>query len=277
MKIALIGSAPSSVRLAPYNDASWKIWGCSPGAYGVVGRADEWFELHRWEPPVLGKPNEQVPWFSPEYVGWMHQHRCVWVADETAMLPNARLVPMDELVMKYGHYFLTSSIAWMFAMAIERILDERAVRSLQDQQALEADPHAVLPQREQDAIGMWGVDMAATEEYGYQRAGCQFFVQIANALGIQIVVPPESDLLNPPPMYGAGEISRRAIKLLARKRELQGRLAQAKNILAQTQHQVAMLEGAIDDNDYHIQMWSHEGADVMGTDFKRLFATPSGT
>jgi hypothetical protein len=33
-KIALIGSAPSSVGAAPYADRSWTIWGCSPGAAG---------------------------------------------------------------------------------------------------------------------------------------------------------------------------------------------------------------------------------------------------
>ena len=32
LKIALVGTAPSSRMLAPYNDPSWKIWGCSPGA-----------------------------------------------------------------------------------------------------------------------------------------------------------------------------------------------------------------------------------------------------
>ena len=54
-KIALVGSAPSSIRLAPINDPDWQIWGCSPGAYGVVGpRADVWFEMHRWEPQVPG-------------------------------------------------------------------------------------------------------------------------------------------------------------------------------------------------------------------------------
>jgi hypothetical protein len=32
-KIAVMGSAPSSVALAPFGDPSWEIWGCSPGLY----------------------------------------------------------------------------------------------------------------------------------------------------------------------------------------------------------------------------------------------------
>ena len=28
LKIALIGSAPSSIQQAPYHDPSWLVWGC---------------------------------------------------------------------------------------------------------------------------------------------------------------------------------------------------------------------------------------------------------
>ena len=51
LKIALIGSAPSSIQQAPYHDPSWLVWGCSPGAYGVVpkGRSNVWWELHLYE------------------------------------------------------------------------------------------------------------------------------------------------------------------------------------------------------------------------------------
>ena len=87
MKIAILGSAPSSLSLAPFGDETWKIWGCSPGVYPFCPRADAWFELHRWEPGVVGKPETQKPWFSPEYVLWMAQrepNRCpVWMAEPT--------------------------------------------------------------------------------------------------------------------------------------------------------------------------------------------------
>ena len=144
MKIALIGTAPSSIGLAPYSEPSWKIWGCSPGAYPLVPRSEAWFEIHRWEPPVLGKPDKQVPWLSPEYVAWLAQHPCVWMFDPPAGMPNMHLIPHVQLRTKYSDYFFTSSLAWMFAMAIEAILD---ANSKEDK-----GPHA---------IGLWGVDMAA--------------------------------------------------------------------------------------------------------------------
>ncbi len=41
-KIALLGSAISSVGLAPFYDKSWEIWGCSP-ANKNLPRVDRWF------------------------------------------------------------------------------------------------------------------------------------------------------------------------------------------------------------------------------------------
>ena len=45
MNIAIIGKAPSSRLLAPYDDDSWSIWSLSDN-HTVLPRWDEWFELH---------------------------------------------------------------------------------------------------------------------------------------------------------------------------------------------------------------------------------------
>ena len=259
MKIALIGSAPSSIRLAPYADPTWQIWGCSPGVYSVAGRADEWFELHRWEPGVVGRPDTQKPWFSPEYVAWMAKKPLVWMYQPVPEIPGSRALPVDDLLDRYGSYFFTSSIAWMFAMALERIRAER-----------EAADAAGQP-RPEAAIGLFGIDMAATEEYGDQRTGCQFFATIAHALGITLVVPPESDLLLPKPLYGIGESTPMAIKLTERRRELTGRIAQAEAMQQNARDQLMFLKGALDDLDYHWQTWLHEGA-AKAPQYAEIFA-----
>jgi hypothetical protein len=245
MKIAIIGSAPSSIRLAPYNDHTWKVWGCSPGAYPVVPRSDAWFELHRWEPPVIGRPEQQKPWFSPEYCMWLRAHPRVVMLEKLPEIPGSEPLPWEALTEKYGHYNFTSSIAWMLAMAIDEIQRHRDWR-----------PSSM---NEDDAIGLWGVDMAATEEYGYQRAGCQFFVQIASSLGIRIVVPAESDLMVPPVLYGVSEINHANIKLLERKREIESRLAIAKASEERARSEVWFLNGALDDLNYMINTWTRQG------------------
>ena len=222
MKIALIGSAPSSVRLAPYGSPDWKIWGCSPGAHVVVPRSDVWLELHRWEPGQ--------PWFQKDYVNFLKNYPgTVWMSEYVPEVPNCKVIPVDYLVSKYGPYFFTSSLAWMFALAMEE-----------------------NPQ----SIGLWGVDMAATEEYGYQRAGCQFFAMLARSKGIEVGVPPESDLLRPAPLYGICETSHIHIKMLARERELKQRLAAVSAEYQQKYHEMTFLQGAIDDLGWNQQTWA---------------------
>lgn len=258
MKIAILGSAPSSLRLAPIEDQSWHIWGCSPGVYAAARRVNAWFELHRWEPGVAGRPETQKPWFSPEYVAWMANLQCtVWMATPNPQIPNSKALDVQALTNKYGTYFFTSSIAWMIACAIEDILEARETRQIP----------------EDDYIGLWGVDMAANEEYGYQRAGCQHFLTLAATLGIHVAVPPESDLLRPMPLYGIQESSHWHIKNTARKIELETRLAQAKQLLADASRQIAFLEGALDDMNYQMLTWA-ESREGVGMHPLLLLETP---
>lgn len=240
MRIALLGSAPSSIRLAPFGDPSWQIWACSPGTYAHLPRCEAFFELHRWEPGEIGKPQTQKPWLSPEYVTWMARQRLVWMHDKVADIPGSQRLPIEALINKYGSYFFTSSIAYMITMAMEAIAASRSTRTAP----------------EDDVIGLWGVDMAATEEYGYQRAGCHHFLGMANQMGIGVQVPPESDLLVPMPLYGLCESSHWHIKNLARKQELESRLANAQNTQAVMLQEVAFLKGALDDLKYQMDTWS---------------------
>lgn len=239
MKIALIGSAPSSVRQAPFGSSDWQIWGCSPGAWAVVPRSDRWFEIHRWEPGQ--------PWMSEDYCDFVKNHPDAWVSVEvpgTYMKP----LPVEELVAKYGPYFFTSTLSWMFAMAIEEILAWREKGN------------------EGGSIGLWGVDMAATEEYGYQRAGCQYFAMIAKSLGIEVGVPPESDLLRPAPLYGVCETTHHWIKATQRERELQHRLQQAEWDARAKQEEATFLKGAIDDLNWNKNTWMGN-VDALGQQY----------
>ena len=230
MRTALIGSAPSSIRLAPYKDPSWTIWGCSPGAYPVAERVDAWFELHRWEPPVIGRADLQVPWFSPEYCQWLANLKDkLWVAGPTPELPEAKRYPVAEMVERFGPYFFTSSLSWMFAMA--------------------------LCQEGVEEIGLWGVDMSATEEYSQQRPGCHYFITLAKHLGIKVTIPPESDLLMPPMLYGVGEWDPMMVKLTARRKELETRLAGAQNAVNMGTQEMMFLKGALDDLIYMQNTW----------------------
>lgn len=252
LKIALIGSAPSSIRLAPYHDDSWQVWGCSPGAYGVVpkGRSNVWWELHKYEPGQ--------PWFSPEYCQFLLEHPRVMVAEPRPEMPNGEVLPVDELVAKYGPYFFTSSVAWMMAVAIEMGATK---------------------------IGLWGVDMAATEEYEAQRAGLHYFAMIAKRQGIEVGVPPESDLFRPRFLYGVDEIKHSHIKLRSRRQELESRKREAEAQMENAKSMVAFMTGAIDDLNYMHMTWAHDkdyleppmiGVDIVDAPVQESFAVPIG-
>lgn len=263
MKIALLGSAPSSLPKAPQGDPTWQIWACSPGCYPVLARVDEFFEIHRWEPGIVGKPQTQKPWFTPEYVQWLKTFPPrVWVVDPDAQkdigYPRAQMLPWPDLVKKYGNYFWTSTLAYMTCMAIDRIQAARAARP--------------LGVTEEDVVGYWGVDMAANEElYSNQRAALQFLLQMLTSLEISFYIPPESDLATPPPMYGVSECSHRGIKWLERKRELEFRMHQTDGQLAALTANRHSLAGALDDHQYHQTMWMHPGEDTLSFAPEEIF------
>lgn len=221
MRVALIGSAPSSIALAPYDDPSWTIWGCSPGAYVHCKRWDAWFELHRWE---------KAPWFSAEYIEFMRSkpENKVYMIRTVPEIPNSVAYPKEEMVTKFGPWFFNSTLSWMFALAIVHGATE---------------------------IGLWGVDMSAQEEWIYQRSGCHHFIDLAKSLGIKVHIPPESDLLRPPPLYGYSEEDPFFIKLHARKAELQARISELIGREGQAREERIFLQGALDNIAYNLKTW----------------------
>jgi hypothetical protein len=230
-KIAIIGSATASTLLAPYRDPSWAIWGCSPGVYGLAPRRDVWFETHRWEPqePGFAGDPKAKPWFSPEYVRFMEEFPGpVFMTEHVPSVKNCVLYPYAEMIAKHGPYHFQSSVSWMIALAIE-----------------------MKPK----AIGLWGIDMAAHEEWALQRPGCQHFLGLALRMGIEVVLPPESDLMQPSTMYGISEINPRHIKWMARLRELETRRNQAQANVSQINGEILFLNGAIENMRYMLAQW----------------------
>lgn len=220
-QLCLLGSAPSSLRLAPYGNMNWAMCGCSPGVYGVAPRVEAWVELHRYEPGQ--------PWFSPEYCQFLANFPGpVWMAEKRPEIPNSIELPLTDLIVKYSPYFFTSSLAYMMAMAIECGFKR---------------------------IGLFGVDMAAASEYKDQRLGCQYFAIIAKAHGIEVGVPPESDLFRPSPLYGVSEVSHARIKMLARRRELEARVQSALATQQNAKDETLYLRGALEDLEWAEMDW----------------------
>ncbi len=245
LKIALVGSAPSSSRAAPYQDPSWQIWGCSPGLYGVAPRVNAWMELHLFEPGQ--------PWFSPEYCQWLgalpDRGVTLWTGAPVPALPGSQVLPHQALLDEFdpNRWFCTSSLFWMMAMAIKAGASK---------------------------IGLWGVDMAADEEYEMQRAGIQYLTYIAKARGIEVGVPPESDLFTPRFRYGIDEWTHSYRKLRARNAELAARLREAEAQAAQQTQAAYFIKGAINDLKYCGDTWADK-AEYTGPIGAPVFYPPA--
>ena len=248
MRIAILGSAGSSIGKAPFRDeryiawvegklpdiavahdqvpGDWDIWGCSPGCWAVIPRATRWFEVHRWE--------NNVPWFSGEYRDFMRRFKGpVYTGGRVPEIPNHVVYPIDHIEEKFSAYFLNSSLSLMIALAIDTLEQIRKARAhtkeFKDENARQfaalmlpkyADEAELDKDDSDDVIGLWGVDMAAADEYAYQRPGCQFFLLEAMRRGFGVYLPPESDLMRPKPVYGISEWDHNYIKLTARAKEL---------------------------------------------------------
>jgi hypothetical protein len=225
-KIGILGTVGNSRRVAPFDDASWDLWVCSPGnsQASAPARITEWYELHSLV-DCLGIEN--ASWW-PNYVEWLNKNSDkfpIWMQETNEIVPAAKPFPRRELLDRWGPSsvrtnWFTSSIAWMIAFAIQRGAEE---------------------------IGIFGVDMAATEEhYSSQKAGCLRFFEIARELGIKITVPLESTLSFGSPLYGYAEQSRPGRALIVREQELNERIA---GLTAQAHHiqgELCFFRGALE-------------------------------
>lgn len=225
MRIGLIGAAPSSSALAPFNDHEWEIWACSPGNY-TAPRVDAWFELHSLD-------RKWVPGNEP-YIKALMAHQRVYLAQADVRLPNGLIYPKDEVYEFFGNYhfldtFFQSSVSFMLAYAI---------------------------MQKPDQIGLWGIDMAAADEYGQQRPGCHYFFTEAERRGIEIVAPPQSDILEPLPLYAYKEHSPMYWRQKARKNELKSAIAQCDAIINEKMQEKHLKTGALQDIEYTNNTWA---------------------
>lgn len=224
LKYALLGSAPTSCQLAPFKDADWEIWACSPQNY-TAPRVDAWFELHSLDRKDV--PGNEV------YMATLRNHPRVYLSRPDHRLPNGIIYPKDEVYDYYGHEgkplpfmdtYMQSSVSFMLAMAI---------------------------MNQPETIGMWGIDMAASDEYGQQRPGCHHFVNEAVKRGIEVVAPPQSDILEPLPLYGYKEFLPKYWRTKARILELRHDVAQKQQQIQHLQQEVDVRTGALQDIEYH--------------------------
>ena len=154
MKVAIVGGAPRSKKLAPYDDEEWEIWGL--GVHLDHPRLTKIFEIH---PDFSGYETEDYPQrLLATGIPLVVHENFPFRGEQIELYPFDQaneLMPM-----------LTSSLAYMMAYAI-----------------LKGATH----------INIYGVDMDVSDaEYFYQRPGMYAWIGYAKSQGIQVEIPESS-------------------------------------------------------------------------------------
>jgi hypothetical protein len=231
MKVALLGTAPSSRMLAPFSNDEWEIWACSPdNAHGRLPRVTRWFEIHG----DLGWP-ESAGWGAPAYIEWLNMQEFPIYAQDQSYILDAITFPKDDLVRKFTPYFFTSTFAWMMAFAIDSKVKE---------------------------ILLYGIDMMLEDEYAEQRPAMHHFIALAAANGIKVGAPDESPILAAPPLYGYRDSTPMGRAQAVHIAELEARIREMKKLVKENEHNITYLEGARDQAVKQRDTWS--GVPVTG-------------
>ncbi len=176
-RVALCGFAPMTRGLVPH-EKDLEIWTLNEARMMQYHRIDRLFQLHPrfdWDPNTRDR----------EYIQWVNAQDCpVYMWDVQPDIPNSVRYPIEELTQKFGQNpapdsegpqpYFTSTFSLMLALAIHEGYDE---------------------------IHLYGIDLTSEEEYRYQRAGAEYLLGWAKALGVKVVIPQDCPLLKGP-LYG---------------------------------------------------------------------------
>lgn len=158
MKIAIIGLSRTTHDLAPWHDPEWELWGL-PWDEGYWLHCSRLFEMHDLRLLKAADCRKEGYLDRLKSVDVPLYMQCAYQE-----IPNALGYPFGEVSQITGNYW-NSSIGYMLAMAISQRPDE---------------------------IAMYGVDMKADDEYGYQRPNCEYLIGLARGLGIKVTIPDAS-------------------------------------------------------------------------------------
>jgi len=160
--VCIVGLAAFSRMLAEEMEPTTHIWSLNHGWKVLRCRVDAWFDIHNaasWTQNLTYYSGLTVP---------------VYMQEAHPSIPYSVKYPLDEITEMDGRRFLTSSTAFMLALAIYQGFDE---------------------------IRLLGNDMDKWSEYSEQRTGVLYWIKAAEARGIEVWLPDGCPLFTEP-IYG---------------------------------------------------------------------------
>ncbi len=165
-KIAIVCGSPSSEMLAPFDDKSWEIWVLGNRINRFEGkRVTRIFEIHddlSEHGDIAAYVNLLVNLKIPLVVGASFPQTIKEVKNGEKTT-HVKHFPFEEAEKLFGSKYLTSSSAYMMALALIEGATE---------------------------IGIYGVDMAVDDhEYFWQRPCMEAWIGFAKGRGVKVTIP----------------------------------------------------------------------------------------
>jgi hypothetical protein len=257
-KIAIIGYAPSR-NLVPWSDPTFSRWGLNDmyrmpdmtGA-GPDGKGlgyQLWFQLHnRTEITRMRSPGHE------EWLANQENVPAIVMQKHYPEFPRSVEFPIGELVSRWRDFF-TNTISYMIGLAL---LQNTVPAPDEIREAFGIEwvrkPGGV---RE---IHLYGIDMAAGEEFEYQRSSVEYYCGLAEAMGFKLYIPPRSDILKTPRRYGYEGAFSILDKIRQRDEEQAAEVQQVQAQLQQTRDHLMNLVGAQSERSYLRRNWTFDVA-----------------
>jgi hypothetical protein len=227
-KVAIVGFAPSSMTDVQFlfNDPDFEIWGLNQLYIAfpkIVQHATRWFQIHD------RKSYDQTVQRDHSHHEWLAKQRAfpIYMQRREPDIPASVPFPKEKILSMFRRYF-TNSISWEIALAIYEGFEE---------------------------IHIYGVDMAQSSEYSYERPSVEYFCGFAEGRGIKLVIPEKSDLLKSIFLYPFDNTAPFRAKIEARRMELRNQIS---NLALQEQnirdHRMQLI-GANENMNYIMQSW----------------------
>lgn len=236
-KVAILGFV-DHYKLAPFNDPTFEIWGLNELYAQGVPRWDRWFEIH--DRAIFENVQADGRNVEAQHIPKLRAMTCpIYMSRHWDDIPNSVPYPVEEIAQAFpnpcpdARPYLNNTITDMILLATHEGFEE---------------------------IGIYGVDMAHDTEYASQRPSCEWAVGIAQGRGIKVYIPHESDLLKTNFLYGFEQSASSAfdMKLAARRNDLNRKLAEFDNQIAQLSEIRAQYRGALQDTEHIYRNWKGE-------------------
>lgn len=216
-KLAIVGFASSTRELAPYDNPEWVIWGLNQ-LYRHIKRADAWVDIHYNynEPAAVVEGTDFDKWLAAAPIP-------VFMCNRQPAVPNSVKYPLQPIIDKFGARYFTSTISYMIAYGIWAGFRE---------------------------IGIWGVDLIVGKEYFYQKSCAEFWIGVANGLGIEVRIPDDSALLKGGFLYGFEPEPKSLVNIS----EFQRRIGECEKRKAELLRELQTVDGAKQDAAFWLEL-----------------------